>query len=148
MSKQTPDTDELYERALKGFDTVNGIRLLPVGEDEITFVAIGHHHPKTVLKAFNAEAKGLLGWLDLVDGDHVPAHGDDCDEENCPRHEPDSWLDDLTHRVEQSWAYFHEHATFCDDEERNECSCDEYGWYITWDAKQDRNTFPVTYYRV
>lgn len=138
---------DLYERAVKDFDTVNGIQLLPIGEDEITFVALGHHHPKTALQAFDAEARGLLGWMDLLDGDHEPVHDDDCDEEDCPRHEPDSWLDDLLHRVEQTWAYFHEHSDACEDDEGVECGCDEYGWYISWDNRKTPSTFPVTVFR-
>lgn len=144
--------NELYERAVKSFDTVDGIKVLPIGEDAITFVAIGHHHPKTALQLFNAEAKGLLGWSDLLDGDHVPMHDDDCVEEDCPRHQPDSWLDDLTQRVEQTWAYFHEHCDSYGDQE-HEADCDECaeiqecGWFITWEARQTPETFPVTVFR-
>jgi hypothetical protein len=135
----------LYERAAKSFDIVNGIPLLPIGEDEIAFVALGHHDAKTVLRAFNDEARSLLGWIDLVDGDHEPTHDDECDEEDCPRHEPDSWLDDFVGKVQQSYAYFHEHTDLCEDIDREEgCSCDEYGWYITWNAKPGPQTFPVT----
>lgn len=144
---------DLYERAVKDFGTVNGIRLLPIGEDEITFVALGHHHPKTALQAFDAEAKGL-GWMDLLDGDHEPVHDDDCDEEDCPRHEPDSWLDDLLHRVEQTWAYFHEHCDDYDgpdgdhDPDCPECAqIQEVGWYISWDNRKTPSTFPVTVFR-
>lgn len=71
------------------------------------------------------------------------------DEEGCPRHEEDSWLDDLIHRVEQTWAYFHEHSDLCelDDDEPDGCDCDEYGWFISWNAKQTSSTFPVTVFK-
>jgi len=141
-------SDELYKRAVKSFGVIDGIQLLPIGEDEISFVALGHHDPLTALRAFNAEARGLLGWVDLVDGDHEPAHDDACDEENCPRHEPDSWLEDLVGKVKQSHAYFHEHSDFCEPDQGESCGCDEYDWYITWDAKEGPSTFPVTVFEV
>lgn len=139
---------DLYERATKSFDSIGGIQLLPIGEDDIAFVALGHHDPLTALRAFNSEARGLLGWADLLDGDHVPEHDDDCDEEGCDRHGPDAWLADLVGKVKQSWAYFHEHSDLCEPEEGESCGCDEYGWFISWNAKEGPSTFPVTVFEV
>lgn len=128
----------LYETMLRSFITCNGIEVCPVGEDDITFVALGHEPAKQVLQAFNVMAR-QLGWRDVLDGDGQFA--------------PKAWREQVLDRFEQTWAVVKDR---CDkagktdhDPDCRECAeIEEVQWWLQWDLDgETAGAFPVTIWR-
>jgi hypothetical protein len=65
--------------ALTGFEECNGIRVTPVGDDGEWLLAIGHHEPREVLRAFYGLARTFLGLAhaDVRDAFGAPREAED-----------------------------------------------------------------------
>jgi hypothetical protein len=64
---------------LTGLEEHNGIRVTAVGDDGDRLLAIGHHEPREVLRAFYRLARGFLGLehAEIRDAFGTPAEAED-----------------------------------------------------------------------
>jgi hypothetical protein len=125
----------LYERMLRSFPAYQGIPVCLIGEDTVTFVALGHYPAKHALQAFNAKAREL-GWSDVLDGEG--------------RHDSKIWRERVLGRIEQTYAIVKDRCDEAgeDDHEEDcyECSAiTEAEWHLEWGIEPDvPGAFPVT----
>ncbi len=125
----TVEASPLYQQMRRSFAACHGIPVCAIGEDDVVFVALGHHPPKQALQAFNVEAR-RLGWADMLDA--VGAH------------------DGALGKIERAYAVVRDRCDEAlEDDHDPDCSeCAEIreaSWWLDWDEAADTpGAFPVT----
>ncbi len=102
-----------------GMTVHHGLHVMGFGDEETSYLALGHHPARRALAAFNHHARTYWGLTDITDGHHTG----------------ERWTD----RVRTGWTVFrHPDPTRGDDPD----SC----WYADFDTAPDTpGAIPVTW---